>query len=124
MELKDYFASAKGTGVLATADAQGRVNAAVYSRPHFLEDGSPAFVMPHRLTHANLQANPQACFLFQEAGSQREGRRLYLTMLGEDTDMERINSLRRVHRGDPEEQRYLVWFRVDRVLPLIGGSED
>ena len=37
MNLADYFENAKGVGVLATADAEGRVNVAVYARPHFLD---------------------------------------------------------------------------------------
>lgn len=33
MGLRDYFENAKGTGVLATADADGKVDVAIYSRP-------------------------------------------------------------------------------------------
>ena len=56
--LKDYFENTNGVGVMATADKEGKVNTAVYSRPHFLEDGSVAFIMRDRLTHHNLQSNP------------------------------------------------------------------
>ncbi|NIS75592.1 MAG: pyridoxamine 5'-phosphate oxidase family protein, partial [Deltaproteobacteria bacterium] len=48
MELKEYFENTEGTGVLATADKDGRVDAAIYSRPHILDDGSAAFVMRDR----------------------------------------------------------------------------
>jgi hypothetical protein len=34
MTLKDYFDNAKGYGVLAAADAAGKVNKAIYSHPH------------------------------------------------------------------------------------------
>ena len=34
MELKEYFEQAKGHGVLATADATGKVNAAPVSYTH------------------------------------------------------------------------------------------
>ena len=37
MSMKDYFENAKGVGVLATADADGKANVAVYARPHFLD---------------------------------------------------------------------------------------
>jgi hypothetical protein len=124
MDLKEYFANAKGTGVLSTADSQGRVNAAIYSRPHFMDDGSLGFIMPHKLTHANLNENGKACFLWKEAGSQREGVRLYLTKTSEDTDQERIAALRRAHRGDESAKRFLVLFTVDQVLPLIGPGQD
>ena len=124
MDLKAYFADAKGTGILSTSDSQGRVNAAVYSRPHFLDDGSLGFIMPDKLTHVNLKQNGSACFLWKEEGSQREGVRLYLSKIGEDTDQERINAMRKVHRGDDSTQRFLVMFKVEKVLPLIGPGKD
>jgi hypothetical protein len=45
MTLKEYFNSTKGTGILATADSAGRTDAAIYSRPHIMDDGSLAFIM-------------------------------------------------------------------------------
>ena len=57
MSLKTYFENTQGTGVLATAGKDGNVGAAIYSRPHFLEDGSLAFIMRDRLTHNNLLSN-------------------------------------------------------------------
>jgi hypothetical protein len=123
-ELKDYFATAKGHGVLATADAKGRVNQAVFARPHLMEDGTVAFIMPHRLTHKNLQENPQAAYLFMESGPGYKGRRLYLTKVREEQDTELLYSLRR--RTYPQEKqegpRFLVFFRIDQILPLIGAG--
>jgi len=46
MDLHNYFENAKGHGVLATSDEQGRVNMAVFSRPHVFEDQTVAFIMP------------------------------------------------------------------------------
>ena len=57
MQLKEYFNDTKGLGVLATADGEGKVDAAIYARPHFMEDGTLAFIMRDRLTHHNLQSN-------------------------------------------------------------------
>ncbi|WP_286817878.1 hypothetical protein [Desulfobacter sp. UBA2225] len=48
MELKSYFESTDGTGILSTADSNGNVDAAIYSRPLFLED-KIAFIMRDRL---------------------------------------------------------------------------
>ena len=70
-KLSEYFEKAKGVGVLATADAQGKVNLAVYSRPHFLDsndDNTVAFIMADRLSHANIVANPHAAYSFHEDG--------------------------------------------------------
>ena len=126
-ELKEYFDNITGHGVLATADAQGLVNQAVFARPHIMEDGTAAFIMPHRLTHNNLQENPHAAYIFKEDGPGWQGKRLYLTKVREEQDTELLYSLRR--RSYPPEMekkegpRFLVFFRVDKVLPLIGTGE-
>jgi len=123
--LKDYFENTKGMGVIATADADGKVNAAVYSRPHFLEDGSLAFIMRDRLTHYNLQSNPHAAYLFVEEGPGYKGKRLHLTKLKEDEDLQRIQTLaRRQYQNEKEGGRFLVSFQVDKELPLIGAGEE
>ena len=126
MQLKEYFETTKGLGVLSTADSQGRVNAAVYSRPHVMEDGSLAFIMRDRLTHNNIQSNPHANFLFRENGSGYKGKRLYLTKIGEEQDTERLFELRR--RSSPVDTqedgaRFLVFFQLDQELPLIGSGD-
>ena len=49
--------------MLATADADGKVNVAVYARPNFLDsedDKTAAFIMNERLSYANMQANSNA----------------------------------------------------------------
>lgn len=86
MELKKYFENTRGLGVLSTADEKGYVNAAIYSRPHFMEDGSIAFIMNDRLSHANLQTNLYASFLFREDVPGYKGIRLYLKKIGEEAD--------------------------------------
>ena len=127
MDLQPYFEETKGHGVLATADASGRVNLAIFARPHVLDDNSVAFIMPHRLTHSNLQSNPQAAYLFLEAGPGYKGKRLYLTKIREEQDTDLLYSLRRRTRlAEQEEQespRFLVFFRVDQVLPVVGAGE-
>ena len=124
MELEEYFENAKGMGVLATADDEGKVDAAVYSRPHFIDENTIAFIMPHRLTHVNLQSNPHAAYLFAEQGSQTKGKRLFLTKVKEEQDPELIAKLRRGRHGKEDTQRFLVYFEIDKVLPLIGAGED
>ena len=60
MNLDEYFESAKGRGVLATADKDGQVNLAMYARPYFMDDDTVTFIMAERLTHENLKSNPYA----------------------------------------------------------------
>jgi Pyridoxamine 5'-phosphate oxidase len=95
MDLRTYFDKAKGHGVLATSDDQGRVNMAIFSRPHVFDDQTIAFIMPQRLTHSNLQSRPHAAYLFVEDGPGYKGKRLYLTKIKEEQDTELLHSLRR-----------------------------
>ncbi|APG28086.1 pyridoxamine 5'-phosphate oxidase [Syntrophotalea acetylenivorans] len=126
MNLKDYFDNTEGTGILATADGQGKVDAAIYARPQVQDDGSISFIMLDRLSHHNLQTNPHAAFLFLEAGGRYQGVRLFLEKLKEDTDPELIAQYSRrcpVPEGDPvKEQKFLVTFRVNRMLKVLGGD--
>lgn len=125
-ELRYYFENTAGHGVLATADAHGLVNQALFARPHIMEDGTAAFIMPHRLTHRNLQENPHAAYLFQENGPGYQGKRLYLTKIREEQDTELLASLRRrtyPHRGEAYAgPHFLVFFQIDLILPLIGAG--
>jgi hypothetical protein len=97
-DLASYFENVRGTGVLATADREGRVNVALYARPHVMEDGTLAFVMNERLTRQNLKQNPHAAYLFLQEGAKREGVRLSLTRVRESADEELIAKYRRRSR--------------------------
>jgi hypothetical protein len=123
MSLKEYFDTTKGVGVLSTADSDGQVDAAIYARPHFMEDGALAFIMRDRLSHHNLQSNPHATYLFKEEGSGYRGKRLFLSKLGEEENTERLASLqrRKTVYGNGED-RFLVFFKLDNELPLVGDG--
>jgi hypothetical protein len=124
MELKDYFETTQGVGVMSTADADGRVDAAVYAKPHFMDDGTLAFISRDRLTHHNLQSNPRAHYLFKEDGSGYQGKRLFLTKLKEEKNSPLIESLaRRKRYSESGEDRYLIFFKLEKELPLIGDKE-
>jgi len=126
MDLRKYFEKAKGHGVLATADADGKVDVAIYAKPHFMDDGSVAFIMADRLTHHNLQSNNHAAYLFKEEKGFK-GVRLFLSKLREEQDSDLLYSIRS-KRYPPEKEegktRFLVFFNVDQVLPLIGPSKE
>ena len=123
MDLKQYFEDTKGVGVLATADSEGKVDAAIYARPHFMEDGTLAFIMRDRLTHHNLQSNSHATFLFMEDGPGYKGKRLFMTKVREEEETELLHSLRRRHYPDDKaEAKFLVFFKLDKELPLVGAG--
>jgi len=124
MNLAGYFEQIKGHGVLATANAEGKVNAAIYARPHFMGNDIVAFIMAERLTHENLQSTPWATYIFIEDGEGYKGKRLYLKKVKEEQNNQLISEICRkcdyshYHIGT----RYVVHFTVEKVLPLIGDQ--
>ena len=124
MNLKEYFEKTKGLGILSTADSEGKVDAAVYSRPHFMEDGTMALVMRDRLSHANLQSNPHAMYLFKEDGPGYKGKRLFITKAREEKNTDLLESLRRRKTSyEDGADRFLVYFILDKELPLVGEGD-
>jgi hypothetical protein len=123
MNLKEYFETTKGLGILSTADSEGKVDAAVYSRPHFMADGTMALVMRDRLSHTNLQSNPHAMYLFKEDGPGYKGIRLFITRVKEEKNTELLESLRRRKTDyDDDADRFLVYFKIDKEVPLVGDG--
>lgn len=125
MDLKKYFETKKGMGVLATADSSGKVDAAMYARPHVLEDGTIAFIMTDRLTYHNLQSNPHAAYLFVESEGMYEGCRLFLKKVSEEKNSERLTALRLRQLCNEEKEadgldRFLIIFNLEKQIPLIG----
>jgi hypothetical protein len=126
MSLTEYFDNAEGTGILATADGDGNVDLAVYGKPHMMDEETTAFIMSDRLSHKNVTSNPNAAYMFMEKGSGYKGKRLYLTMTREETDKDVIDSVRRrggKHHPRSDEKKYLVYFRINHVRPLVGDAQ-
>jgi len=73
----------------------------------------------------NLQSNPHAAYIFLEEGPGHQGKRLYLTRVGEESDPKTISALSRRRKPDkhPDEKKFLVRFHVDKVLPAV-ATED
>jgi len=124
MTLKEYFETNRGLGILSTANSEGKVDAAIYSRPHFMEDGTMALVMRDRLSHTNLQSNPHAMYLFKEDGPGYKGKRLFITKVREEKNTELLESLRRRKTAyEDDADRFLVFFKIDKEVPLVGDGK-
>lgn len=127
MNLEKYFSEKKGLGVLATSDARNVVNAALISRPHVQGKDSVAFIMRNRLTRKNLRENRHAHFLFMEERGGYIGVRLFLSKISETKDHILISSMTRRSRSRQEDDafgdKFLVNFKVDKILSLTGGVE-
>ena len=127
MTLKEYFNNTRGTGVLATADSEGSTDAAIYSRPHIMDDGSLAFIMRERLSLNNLRSNRYATFLFMEHEAHLRGLRLFMEKTGEDTNEELISRMTRRNLSPEEDKaagpKHIVYFNLEKILSLVGGNE-
>ena len=72
--------------------------------------------MTDRLTHANLQSNPHAAYIFAEAAeSTFVGKRLYLTKIREDTDPATVEKFKwrktyKIPEEQQNEKRFVVYF--------------
>jgi hypothetical protein len=126
MNLTDYFENAEGLGILATADSKGKVDLALYTIPHVFDGNTVGFVMRERLSHENLQSNPNAAYMFLEQGQGYTGKRFYLTLMREEKNSNLIKTLKKQDpkvypAGLDDSNKYLVYFRVDNIRPLIGG---
>jgi hypothetical protein len=124
MSLTDYFETAEGTGILATADSDGNVDLAIYARPHMTDDDTVVLVMADKLSHSNLQTNPKAAYMFIEKTKGYRGKRIYLEKIREENDAELIQSIRRRKRYDEEGEAVsgssAVYFKVNKIRPLVG----
>ena len=125
MSLAEYFEDIKGLGVLATSDAEGKVDIAVYSRPYIIDEKTIAFSMLEKLSYSNIQSNPRAAYMFVEEGGGYNGKRLHLTMTGEEKDEERIKEIKLQHSKAKDydgKVRHLIYFTVDKIRPLVGDK--
>jgi hypothetical protein len=123
VNLSEYFEKTKGYGVLSTADASGKIDSAIYARPYFVDDETVAFIMPERLTYANLCENPHAVYLFIQDGGGNLGKRLYMVRIREEVNDELADAISRRYDytiSPGQMKRHVVYFTIERVLPLIG----
>lgn len=127
MQLHDFFFRTNGIGVLSTADNHGRVDAAIYAKPHVMTDGSIALIMRDRLTYHNLKTNPYAAYLFIADGGSYRGVRLFLEKIKEDSDPVLIAKMTRRHLSVEEDEakgpKFVVYFKVEKTLALIGDGD-
>ena len=129
MELKKYFREHEGLGILSTADPKGRVNAAVYAKPHVIDKDRVAFIMADKLTRANVEKNPYAAYLFREEGAGYKGVRLYLKRQAEYKDEDFVRQICNI--AYPSEHcspgvlkgAAVLSFKVEKILPLIGDGK-
>lgn len=125
VNLAEYFAKNPGVGILATADAQGRVDLAVYETPEVIDDKTISLNMLDRLSYQNLKSNPNAAYMFLEASGNWNGKRLYLKKIAEMPGIERVRELKKNNLPLPDPaltSKFHVRFTVERIRPAVGDE--
>ena len=118
-------------GVLATADADGKPNAAYFGSPRLNVEGQLIMGMMENRSLANLEANPFAVFFtVKEApvGFTTPGWRLYLECKQIDREGEVLAQVKKaVAAGAGEDAaagiKAGVVFEVTKVRPLVDMSK-
>ena len=118
-------------GVLATADADGKPNAAYFGSPRLNVEGQLIMGMMENRSLANLEANPYAVFFtVKEApvGFTTPGWRLYLECKQIDREGEVLAKVKEaVAAGAGEDAaagiKAGVVFEVTKVRPLVDMSK-
>ena len=108
---------------MATADVDGNPDLAVYARPHMIDDETLVLVMAQKTSYANLQSNSKASYMFIEKGEGYKGKRLYIRKTDEETDPEKVKSLRsrkcEFAECDASTGSRAVYFAIDRIRLLV-----
>ena len=122
MKLEELF-EIKGRGVMATADATGKVNLAVYARPRVVDEGTVAWGISEGRTWRNLRENGKAAFLFMSSQGF-EGVRLGLELqemreAGDLLEDIRDHAETIVSHKAAEAVKHVAFFSITEIRALI-----
>jgi hypothetical protein len=114
-------------GSLATADRNGKVNAAVFGSPRMIDKDTVIMAIGDNRSYRNLQENPMATFLVVEPGTEPKtwkGVRVYLEVDSIESYGELLDSLREKIRklagnASANAIKAAIRFKVTDVRPLI-----
>lgn len=123
MNLAELFTH-PGLGVLSTSSPDGKVNCAVYARPHVIDETTLVWGMTDKRTYHNLTRNRHAAFLFKTGAPGFNGVRLALELIKTEESGELLETIKTntdviVGPGAGAAVTHAAWFRVVEVRPLI-----
>jgi putative heme iron utilization protein len=94
----EYFNKQPRLGVLSTANKEGQVDSAYFGSPHMIDDKTIVVSLGKNRTFANLQENPNACYMIMEPGNtlpEWKGLRIYLKMNECQTSGDKVEMMRK-----------------------------
>ena len=125
-ELKEYFNKMPRLGVLATANKDGKVDAAYFGSAQMVDEKTIFMGCGKNRTFGYLQENPNAVFVIMEPGQtppEWKGVRIYLKMTDCQTSGEKLDSLKVQLRAKAGEaaanmMHAAITFAVQEVRPF------
>ncbi len=123
MNLYELFTH-PGLGVMSTSSPDGKVNSAVYARPHVIDETTLVWGMTDKRSYQNLTRNRQAAYLFKTSGPGFSGVRLGLELIKTEEAGELLLTIKAntdeiVGPGAGAAVTHAVWFRITELRPLI-----
>ena len=126
MKLSDYFEQAKGVGVLATTDAAGQVNQALYERPLF-STGTTRGPVPSSWPIASATTTSATTRVPPICSSRRAKSTRQTVVVNPDGGRDGQGKNpgappRAIPAVCEQESRYLVHFHIEGTRPLLGNE--
>ncbi|MFO7569328.1 MAG: pyridoxamine 5'-phosphate oxidase family protein [Smithellaceae bacterium] len=97
--LMEYFNKQPRLGVLSTSSKAGEVDSAYFGSPRMVDESTIMVALGKNKTFANLQENPNACYLIMEPGksiAEWKGLRIYLTMTNYETSGGQVDMMKKM----------------------------
>lgn len=123
MNLSELFTN-PGLGVMSTSSSDGKVNSAVYARPHIIDETTLVWGMTDKRTYQNLTRNRHAAYLYKTNGPGFSGVRLALELIRTEDEGDLLATIKAntdvvVGPGAGAAVTHAAWFRVTEVRDLI-----
>jgi predicted pyridoxine 5'-phosphate oxidase superfamily flavin-nucleotide-binding protein len=126
-ELMELFNKYPRIGVLATANKEGDVNAAVFGSPQMIDENTVVMGIGENRSYRNLQRNPKAVFIVVEPGEtvmDWKGARVYLEAVDMETygkffDQIKQNIAKAAGEQAAKMIQAAVRFKITEVRPIV-----
>ena len=124
--LMAYFNKEPRLGILSTSNKAGEIDSAYFGSPRMVDEKTILVALGKNKTYANLQENPQACYLIMEPGksiAEWKGVRIYLTMTTCETSGDNLAMMKKAvsemaGEAAAEMMYAAATFLVTNVRPL------
>ncbi len=123
-QLKEMFQE-NGIGIMASSDADGWVNMAIYSPPIITAEGLLVFGATERLTYKNIKENPRAMFMFVCPDKGWKGARIRLSLVKDETSGPMLEKVRERFKEMgyyylASEICHALYFKIEEIRPIKG----